>query len=124
MRLETFRAPWPRSQMLVVARDRTVVGRHAVSKIEHHFVNITPPPPFWRIVALDDRMAGGVKMLGRVLVRRLIATADMTAGAADPQMHPDVAGLEAFLAAERARRHVANGVQMPAGLRHFFGPIG
>src|ERR1700722_12563463 len=108
-------------EALVVARDRTVVRRHAVGKIEHRFVDVTPAPSLRRIVALDDRVLGGVIMLGRVTVRRLVATAHMAAGAADPQMHPDVAGLETLLAAEGARRHVANGRRMRAGLRHLGG---
>src|SRR5271163_4373997 len=101
---------------LVVARDRAVVGRLAVGEIEHHFVDVAPSPAFGRIVAFDDRMAGGVKMLGCVPVRRLVATSDMSACAAEPQMEPDVAGLETFFAAERTRRYVANGAQMGAGL--------
>jgi len=103
---------------LIVARDLAVVRRLAGGKIEHHLVDVAPSPALGRIVAFDDRVAGGVKMLGRVPVRRLVATADMSARAADPEMEPSVAGLEAFLAPERARRHVVNGVQVRAGLRH------
>jgi hypothetical protein len=39
-------------------------------------------------------------MLGGVLVGRIVAAADVTAGAADPQMQPDASGLQAFLAAQ------------------------
>src|SRR6202008_4460209 len=88
-----------------------------VGEIEHHLVDIAPPPALRRIIALNDRVAGRVKMLGRVLVRRLVAASDMAARATDSQVQPDVAGLETFLAAERARGHVANGVEMRAGLR-------
>ena len=104
-----------RLEVSIVARDRTVVRRLAVRQIEHHLVDVAPAPAFRRIVALDDRMAGGVEMLGRVLVRRIVAAADMAAGAAEPQMHP-CAALQAFLAAERARRHVANAGEMRAAL--------
>src|SRR5258708_24580171 len=61
----------------VVARDRAIVWRLAVRQIEQRFIHITPSPPLRRIIALDDRMPGGVKMLGRVLVGRVVAAADM-----------------------------------------------
>ena len=102
---------------LIVARDRTVVRRHAVGEIEHRFVNKAPSPALRRVIALDDRVARRLEMPGRVLVRGIVAAPDMPARAAEPQMNPDVAGFEAFLAAERARGHVANGVEMGAGLR-------
>ena len=47
-------------------------------------------------------------MLGRMLVRGIVATADVTAAAADPQMQPLAAALEAFLATKRARRDIAD----------------
>src|SRR6202035_4048710 len=89
---------------LIVARDRTVVGSLSARQVEQHFIDIAPAPAFRRIVALDDRMAGGVEMFGGVLVGRIVAAPDMAAGAADPQMQPHAAGLEAFLASQRARR--------------------
>ena len=95
--------------------------RHAVGKVEHRFVDEAPSPALRRIIALDDRMVRGVKMLGRVLVRRVVAASHVPARAAESKMNPEVAGLEAFLAAERARRHLANGRHMRAGLRHFAG---
>src|SRR5258708_19088959 len=76
----------------------------SVRQIEQDFIDKTPAPSFRRIIALDDRMLGGVEMLGCVLVWRIVAAADVAARAADPQMQPLAATLEAFLAAERARR--------------------
>src|SRR3977135_1289220 len=92
----------------VVARDRTVMRRLSVRQIEQHFIDITPAPSFRRIIALDDRMFGGVKMPGRVFVGRIVTAADVTAGAADPQMQPHAAALQTFLATERARRDAAD----------------
>src|SRR4051794_2927790 len=71
---------------LVIARDRTVVRCLPVRQVEQHFVDIAPAPSLRRIVALDDRMPGGMKMLGRVLVGRIVAATDVTATAADAQM--------------------------------------
>jgi hypothetical protein len=92
--------------------------RDPVRQIEQHFIDIAPTPPLRRIVALDHRVLGGVKMLGRVLVRRVVTAADVTAGAADPQMQPLAAAFEAFLAAERARRDAADAGDVGAAFCH------
>src|SRR5437868_6836349 len=80
--------------------------RLALREIEQHLVDIAPAPAFRRIVAFDHGMAGGMEMRGRVLVRGIVAAADMAAGAADAQVQPAAAGFQALLASERARRHV------------------
>ena len=49
-----------------------------------------------------------VEMLGGVSVRRVIATANMTAGPTEPQVHPDGTRLEALLATAGARRYLAD----------------
>src|ERR1700744_221800 len=92
--------------------------RHPVRQVEQDFVDITPAPAFRRIIALDDRMLACMKMLGCVLVGRIVAAADVAAGAADPQMQPLAAGLQAFLAAERARRDLSDASDMRAALYH------
>src|SRR6267143_4447328 len=102
----------------VVARDRTVMRRLSVRKIEQHFIDIAPAPAFGRIIALDDRMRRGVEVLGRVLVGGIVATADVTAAAADPQMQPLAAALEAFLATKRARRDIADAGDVSAAFCH------
>jgi hypothetical protein len=53
--------------------------------------------------------AGRVKMLGGMTVRRVVATADVTAGPAQPQVHPHRARLQAFLAPARVRRNFPDG---------------
>src|SRR5713226_7600235 len=92
--------------------------RLSVRQIEHHFIDITPAPTLRRIIALNDRMFGGVEMPGRVFVGGIVAAADVTAGAADPQMQPHTAGPQAFLATERARRDVADAGDVCAALCH------
>jgi hypothetical protein len=59
-------------------------------KIEHYFVDVTPAPPFRRIIGFDDRVFCRVKMFCSVSIWRLIATTDMATAAADPQMQPGV----------------------------------
>src|ERR1700730_11030657 len=90
----------------------------ALRQIEEHLIDVAPAPALGRIVSLDHRMAGGVKMLGRVLVGGIVAAADMAAAAADPQMQPFAAALQAFLAAERARRDAADAGNVGAALCH------
>lgn len=60
------------------------MGRLAIGEIERDLIDIAPAPPFRRIVAFDDRMLGRMIMLGGVATYRLIAAADVPAGAADP----------------------------------------
>jgi hypothetical protein len=67
---------------LIVARDRTVVGRGAIAEVEHNLVHVTPSPAFGWVIAFDDRMARIVKVLRGVAVRRVVATANMAAGSA------------------------------------------
>src|SRR5216684_4440089 len=63
-------------------------------------------------------MRRGVEVLGRVLVGGIVATADVTAAAADPQMQPLAAALEAFLATKRARRDIADAGDVGAAFCH------
>src|SRR5712664_3131982 len=92
--------------------------RFPVRQIEQDFVDIAPTPAFRRIIAFDHRMRRGVEVLGRVLVGGIVATADVTAAAADPQMQPLAAALEAFLATKRARRDIADAGDVGAAFYH------
>jgi hypothetical protein len=65
----------------IIAWNRTELRRDAVGQIEEDLVDIAPSPSFRWIVAFDDRMAGGMEMLGGMAIRRVVATADMAAGA-------------------------------------------
>jgi hypothetical protein len=74
-----------------------------LAQVEKHFVDVTPSPTLRRIVALNHRMLGGVKMLGRVTVRGIVAATDMAACSTEAQVHPLSAQLQALLAAPSAR---------------------
>jgi hypothetical protein len=69
--------------------------RRPVRKIEIHFIDVAPAPPFRRIIAFDDRVLGHVKMLGRVPIWRLVAAANVPTAAADTQMQPRGAQFQA-----------------------------
>src|SRR5262249_26245687 len=103
----------------IIARDGPVMRRHAVRQIEHHFVDIAPSPAFRRVITFYDGMLAAMEMLGGVLVLGRIAATDMAASPAQAQMQPHITALQAFLAAQRAGRDVADRVQMRAAVgRH------
>src|SRR5579883_1913237 len=118
------RAPDPEARLKrgpprsVIARDGTVVRGHPIAEIEDGLVDIAPAPALRRVIALDDGVTGRLEMLGRVAVRGVVAAADMAAGTAEPEMHPDRAQLEAFLAAERAGRDIVDLVHVRADIGH------
>src|SRR5690349_599871 len=114
-RLETVPAlrnvEYPRSSARVasdVARDRAQL-RRLIGQVDYLVVDITPAPSLRRIVAFDDRVARRMEMRGGVAMRRIIATADVAAGAAETQVHPGTADLQAFLAPACARRDFLDG---------------
>src|SRR5262245_55560589 len=103
----------------IIAWDRPHLRGDVTRQIKHHFVHITPAPAFGRIIALDDGMLGAVEMLGGVLVLGRVATTDMAATAAKPQMQPDIVRCQALFATLGAWRHGMDGVEMAAKiLRH------
>ena len=65
-----------------------ICGVVSAPRVEEHLVDVAPAPAFGRVIALDDRMPGGVEMLGGVACSGIVAAADMAAGPAEPQMHP------------------------------------
>ena len=54
-----------------IAGNGAVMWGHPAGEIEHELVDIAPTPTLRRIVAFDDRMMRGMKMLRRVTVREL-----------------------------------------------------
>jgi len=63
---------------------------------------------------LDNRVLCGVKMFGGVLVFGIVAATDVAANFTQPQMHPIITKLQAFLASVRARRNFPDLVKMYA----------
>jgi len=60
------------------------------------------------VVALNKRVAGGVKVLCGVAIERIITASDVAARAAETQRNPDIVALQTFLATQRAGYHVTN----------------
>jgi hypothetical protein len=74
-----------------------------VLKIQEELVEVTPAPVFSRLEGLDDRVIGRMKMLGGMLVLRIVAASNMPAFKADSQVYPGVADFQAILAPISAR---------------------
>ena len=104
------------SECLIIARNWPVLRRGPIGKVENNFVYITPTPMFRWIITLNDRVPSAAKMFRRMPVGRVIATADMTTGAADAQMNPGRTDLQAFLAASRTWHDIADRTEMRASL--------
>ena len=82
--------------------------RLAIRQIEQHLIDIAPAPAFRRIVTLDDRMPGGVKVRGGVTVWRIVAATDMTTFETEAQMYPRVPDSQTILTAIRAGCNLSN----------------
>src|SRR5262252_6454486 len=65
---------------------------------------VAPEPGLPRLEAADDRVPGGLRVRGRVLLRRVVAAADVPALGAAAQVEPPAAGLLAVGASGPARR--------------------
>jgi hypothetical protein len=88
--------------------------RCRLRQIEEGLIEITPTPPLRRVITFYDRMAGHMKMGGRMLAWRLVATADVPTRTIDSQMYPPTIRSQAFLATTRARRHGLDEAKMVA----------
>jgi hypothetical protein len=111
-------SPGMADSLLEVAWNRSVLRSRVAPQVEKDLVRVTPAPALRRVISLDDQMMSRPIVARRVAARRLIAATHMSAGAADSQMNPGAAGLEAFLAAARARGDFLDGVEMRAFVTH------
>jgi WD40 repeat protein len=85
--------------------------------IEHDLVDVAPAPVLARLGGLHDGVAGRVEVLGGVLVPGGVATADVAARQAEPEVHPAIPGRQALLAALRVGRHRPDFLDVRTGLR-------
>lgn len=81
-------------------------------KVQFEFVDVAPAPGLAGLERLHDRMFAAVKVFGGVFIFRGVATADMAALQAQPQVYPSVARLQALLATLGTRRDLLDLVQM------------
>jgi hypothetical protein len=91
----------------------------SVSPLRYHhfnFIDEAPAPILPGLKRGNDRMPGCAGMLTRVTIFRVVAAANMTARAAQAQMHPRVAHCQAFHAAVAGGHDAFDAVQMSACL--------
>src|SRR5918995_460746 len=88
--------------------DSSLTGRG----LHDDLVNVAPDPILVRLEGLDERVLSGVEMLAGVSVPGAVATANMAADEAFPEVHPRVTHLEALLAPFGAGFHVVDLVQV------------
>src|SRR5689334_9023814 len=100
---------------------RSLIGRYRqrnlLARFKEDLINVAPGPILPWLERLDDRVVRRVKMFGGVLVLGRVTAAHMSTNAAEAQMHPRIAYLQALFAAIPARRHVADLIQVCTG-RH------
>jgi hypothetical protein len=75
---------------------------------QNDLVYVAPAPGLARLERADERVAGLVRVGGRVPVGRVVAAADETALQADSQMKPRVASLQAGDAAVHSLRKLGD----------------
>src|SRR4029079_9466350 len=105
--------------------DRFALMLHAVSGFQgsaqlarDELVHVTPHPRFPRLDRAHKRVARRLKMPGRVLVFRRVATTDVAAFEAQAQVYPGVAQSYAFGAHVCTRLRYLDAVEMGAGRDH------
>src|ERR687897_126813 len=83
--------------------DSSLTGRG----LHDDLINVAPDPILVRLEGLDERVLSGVEMLAGVFVPGAVATANVAADEAFPEVHPRVTLLGALLAPFGAGLHVA-----------------
>jgi hypothetical protein len=82
---------------------------------EEQLIDIAPAPVLATLEGLDNGIVGGVEVLRRVFVGRVVTATNVTTAKAQTQVHPPAASAEALLATVgRFRFDVANLVEMCA----------
>src|SRR5438445_12439175 len=92
--------------------------RRRVVDEEVKIVHVAVPPVLTGFVGLDDRMMLCGEVGGGVAVRRVVATADVTARHAHAEVHPAAADAQAVLAPLAARRDIGDLVEVTAVFAH------
>ena len=72
--------------------------------LDKRLIHVTPRPVLAPLAGTHHRVLASMKVLGRVLILRTIATTHVPASQADAKMNPRIARLQTFLAAIRVRR--------------------
>jgi hypothetical protein len=74
-------------------------GKQWSSKLKSNLVNMAPAAVLSRLKGLDNRVAGCMEMLCRVLILRIVTAANMATGETEAQVNPTLTGFQTILAA-------------------------
>jgi len=86
---------------------------------EEQLVAVAPPPVLARLVRPDQRVIGMLMPVGGgMAIRGVVATSDVPAVHAQPQMHPAATDAQAVLASVARRRDLGDLVEVGTGLSH------
>src|SRR5260370_20187491 len=88
------------------------------SKLEHELVDVTPTPVFTRLEGLDNGVVGRVKMLGGMLILRIVTATDMPAFETEAQVNPAISNFQTILTAIGARCDFLYLIKMRTSLCH------
>jgi hypothetical protein len=78
--------------------------RRRALQVERHLIEVAVPPVLPGFVRPDEPMVSGLEVRGGVSTRRVVATTDVPADLAEPQVHPIVKALcQTVLASVGAR---------------------
>lgn len=89
-----------------------------MAEVDYDFINVAPAPLLSRLDGTHQRVAGIVKMFGRMFILGIITTSNITANQTQPQMHPSISHVETFLTDAGRRLENFNLIQMRAFIFH------
>src|SRR5215469_15766215 len=87
-------------------------------RLHHYLVDIAPYPVLSRLERLNDGMAGGVEMLGSVLVLGRVAATHMPTGETESKMDPGITDLQTVFTSLGTGGDVMYLIKMRTTLRH------
>jgi hypothetical protein len=87
--------------------------------VEGELVDVAPPPRLPRFEGLHQRVRGLIEVRGGMPTGRAVATADVAADHAHPEMNPPTSQLETVLAAIGRRADLSDLIEVVAELLGF-----
>jgi hypothetical protein len=88
-----------------------------------HFIDIAPHPRLSRLNRANQGMMNVVEMFGGVLVLRRVATSNVSARQAHPEMHPRVTDLHTVFTDMLGGLGYFDLIEVSAGLSHIVCPV-
>lgn len=106
-------SPWPERHPV---RSISPGEYDSLYKFEFYFIDIAPAPIVTGFQRFHDGVLSRVKVFGRVLILRRVATANVAARETQAEMNPGVPAFQALLAAASVRLYILNLIGMGTAL--------